>query len=400
LGADLTVPIQEAIRREGLDGWLFCGFQHRDPLAERILGLDPRQSNTRRWVYAIPARGEPLGIVPAVEAHVLGDLPGSRQLYVGLEEFRRLLGPLGGLRWAAHISPTLSAISYLDGGTADLFAQEGLILVSAASLIQRFRGLLDSAGMASIEAASADLHRIVGVAWAHAVETFKTGEALHEGDLRSLILREFKGRRLVSHGSPIVAAGSHAGDPHYDFVGPGKRILPGEVIQFDIWAKKDTAVPGQPAIYADISWVGRYCPEPSVREGQRVERAFQDLVEVREEVLAFIQLRFAEGRALTGAEVDSFTRRALDKRGYAGAIKHRTGHGIDTDVHGCGVNMDAIEFPDERFLLEGSCFSLEPGIYFEDFGLRTEIDLYIRDGKPVIAGEDSGYRRQFSLLYC
>jgi Xaa-Pro aminopeptidase len=161
------------------------------------------------------------------------------------------------------------------------------------------------------------------------------------------------------------------------------------VIQFDLWAKEQA--PG--AIYGDISWVGVFAPSASAR----VEEAFSDLLDAREGAYHFIEAELEAGRRPSGAMVDQKTREILIDRGYGEALKHRTGHGIDTECHGSGVNIDSVEFPDSRLLLDGACFSLEPGIYFSDFGLRTEIDVYIQEGKPVIS---QGDRRQFSLLTC
>jgi Xaa-Pro aminopeptidase len=214
-------------------------------------------------------------------------------------------------------------------------------------------------------------------------------QPLCEGDIRNLFLDEMHRRGLICDHSPIVGAGVNSGNPHYDFSGSGATFVQGDVIQFDLWAKE--ATPG--AIYADISWVGIFARDVP----PRVEQAFTDLVSAREGAYRFIAEGFsAEKRALSGADVDRKTRELLINMGYASALKHRTGHGIDTEVHGSGVNMDSVEFPDFRPLLEGSCFSLEPGIYFADFGLRTEIDVYIKNGKPVISGKD----RQFNILTC
>jgi Xaa-Pro aminopeptidase len=161
------------------------------------------------------------------------------------------------------------------------------------------------------------------------------------------------------------------------------------VVQFDLWAKET----GPSAIYADISWVGVFAPAPSAEQ----EKAFRELVSVREGAYNFIAGELAAGRTVSGAMADANARDALVRLGYGPAIKHRTGHGIDTEVHGSGVNIDCWEFPDHRPILEGSCFSLEPGIYFPRFGMRTEIDVYVRDGRAVIS---QGDRRQFALLCC
>jgi Xaa-Pro aminopeptidase len=386
--------MQEAIREEGLDGWLFTNFHHRDILSDEILGLDTGSTNTRRWVYGVPARGEPRGIVHFIEKDILAGLPGARTVYVSREEFLAALAPLRGKRWGVHSSETISAISYLDRGIAATLEKAGLTLVSAEALIQRFRGLLDAGGIASQERATAGLYRIVEIAWERVRKAYAaggpSGAALREGDIRALMLEEMDRRGLIPGHPPIVAGGVNSADPHYDFSGPGAAFGKGEVIQFDLWAKES----GEGAVFGDISWVGVYAPAAPAA----VQEAFARLVQAREGTLAFIGEELAAGRKLTGAQVDLKARELLTGFGYGDALRHRTGHSIDSECHGSGVNIDSVEFPDHRFLLEGSCFSLEPGIYFSEFGLRTEIDVYIRGGKPVVSG--GSFPRQSELLLC
>ncbi|MDR1278481.1 MAG: aminopeptidase P family protein [Treponema sp.] len=380
--------MQEAIRGEGLDGWLFCNFRHRDKLADEILHINPGITNSRLWVYAVPASGEPLGILHAVESDSLGDLPGPRASYRGREELLSCLKPLGGKRWGLHISEFITAISYLDGGTLAVFEQAGLIPASAAGLLQRFKGLLSSEDMEAHEKAADHLHEIVKKAWQRVREAFVRGDRLYEGEIQDFMLAEMHRRNLVTDHAPIVAAGVNTGNPHYDPHEGGAVFQKDELIQFDLWAKDK----GPGGIYADISWVGVYGTVPL----PQYEKTFADLIAAREGAWDFIREELAAGRRPAGAAVDKKTRALLIGRAYEEALRHRTGHGIDTEVHGSGVNIDSVEFPDSRLLLDGSCFSLEPGIYLPGFGMRTEIDVYIREGKPVISGQD----RQFALLNC
>jgi Xaa-Pro aminopeptidase len=380
--------IQKAIRAEGLDGWLFCNFHHRDVLADEILAIPSGLTNSRFWLYAIPQEGEPLKIVHTIEETILDTLPGAKTRYMSREDFMASLRPLAHKRWGVHSAETLPAISYLDAGTGANLERAGLILVSAGGLIQRFKGVLDAKGMETHEKAASDLYDIVAIAWERVKKAYRDQEVLHEGDIRGLLLEEFQRRNLITDHPPIVGAGVHSGNPHYDFSGSGAPLKAGDVLQFDLWAKKQ----GAKTIYADISWVGVFGAAPPAQ----VEKAFTDLVRVREETYRFIETELQGGRALSGAMVDAKARECLIGLGYEAGIKHRTGHSIDTECHGSGVNMDAVEFPDSRVILEGSCFSLEPGIYFSDFGLRTEIDVYILQGIPVVSGKE----RQFALLTC
>jgi Xaa-Pro aminopeptidase len=380
--------VQKAIRGEELDGWLFCNFRHRDRLADELLAIPEGTANSRLWIYAIPAEAGPLGILHVIEPDSLGDLPGKRVFYRNREELLARLVPLAGKRWGVHLSETLPVISWLDGGTAALLEGQGLLLVSAGGLVQRFRGLLDEAGMAAHERAAAHLYEMVKNAWDRVRDAGSRGRVPAEGEIREFFLGEFERRGLVCDHPPVVAAGANSANPHYDFSGPGAPFREGDLIQFDLWAREKS--PG--GIYADISWVGFYGAEAPAR----MTAVFRDLVGAREGAFHYIEREMAAGGKLRGADVDRKTVEILSGLGYAGAIRHRTGHGIDREVHGSGVNMDGAEFPDSRFLLEGSCFSLEPGIYFDGFGMRTEIDVYIKGGGPVISGGE----RQFTLLDC
>ncbi|MDR2797860.1 MAG: aminopeptidase P family protein [Treponema sp.] len=379
--------IQEAIRTEGLEGWIFSNFHHRDRISDAILHIMPETTNSRLWVYAVPAQGKPVKLVHAIEAGLLEELPGSTQIYLNRDDFITALYPLGHKCWGAHFSETLPAISYLDAGTAGLFEKAGMKLVSAAGLIQRFKGVLDTQGIQAHEQVARALYDIVVMAWEEVQDAYTHHRTITEGELRSIMLEVFHRQKLITDHPPLVATGVHSGNPHYDFSGSGAPLQVGDVVQFDLWAKE-----GPKGIYADISWVGIF----GIFAREAVKRAFTDLVEVRETVYRFIVAELAAGRPVSGAMVDTKARDLLTGLGYQGAIKHRTGHGIDTECHGSGVNMDSVEFPDSRLILEGSCFSLEPGIYFSDFGLRTEINVYIMQGKPRISGRD----RQFTLLTC
>jgi Xaa-Pro aminopeptidase len=394
--------LQEAIRAEGLDGWLFSNFRHRDRLADGILGIEGRVKNTRPWFYGVPRRGPPLRIVHGVEPEALEGLPGGLVSYTGREELIPALRPLGKGCWGVHSSERIPAVSYLDAGTAELLKKAGLRLVSAEGLIQRFRGLLKEQDMAGHERAAAGLYEIVESAWSLVKDAYrrmrKTGASgLREGDIRDFMLAEMRRRSLSAGEGPIVAFGAHGGNPHYDFApaegtyrGRGAEALEGDLVQFDLWAREEA--PG--SIFADISWVGVFAEPPPPEK----EKCFRDLIEVRDGTYAYIEAELGKKRRLTGALVDKKARELLFARGYGENIRHRTGHGIDRELHGSGVNLDSVEFPDFREILPGSCFSVEPGIYFPDFGMRTEINVYIREGKPRISG--APHERQFSLLVC
>ena len=384
-------PLQKAIQSEGLDGWFFCNFRHRDKLADEILDINPEATNTRFWFYAVPAHGDPIKIIHSVEPDALQTLPGSKIFYVSRENLKEALKSLAGRLWAVNSSEELASISYLDAGMAEVLKGAGLHLVSAAGLIQRLCGLMDREGVVSHERAAVQLYEIVKTAWDLVQKAYKEGIPLYEGDIRNLMIEEMKNRHLlVSDHRPIIAAGVNSGNPHYDFTGKGALIKKGDVIQFDLWTKEIH----RGAIYADISWLGIFAEEIP----EETRKRFDAVVSAREGAISFIERELATGKHPMGAAVDRIAREIISSRGYQEGLKHRTGHGIDIEIHGSGVNIDSVEFPDSRTLLDGSCFSLEPGIYFNDYGMRTEIDVYIWDGKPVVSG--APFERQYSILHC
>ncbi len=194
--------------------------------------------------------------------------------------------------------------------------------------------------------------------------------------MQKWILDEFDSRGLEADHPPIVGAGSHSADPHYSPVSGGERLQKDHVLQLDLWAKQPDG------IYADISWVGFL----GTKVPAQVQRAFDVLVAARDGCVDFINSKFAEHLPVKGGEVDAVARGIIEENGYGRYLRHRTGHSIDTESHGSGVNLDSVEFPDSRMLLEGSCFSVEPGVYMDTFGLRTEINVYISAGRAVVSG--------------
>jgi Xaa-Pro aminopeptidase len=385
--------MKEAILREDLGGWLFSTLHDRDALSLAILeslGEDGarasgrgRPKNTRPWYYVVFAEGTPLKIVHSIERDVLSYAPGETAEYYSREALaavlkNRVFPRLGGGDLACQFSEELPVLSFLDYGTALFLQGLGFRLVSSASLVQRFAGLLDAEGFESHMEAASRLYAVVETVWGRLECAMKERE-IFEGEVLSWILEEFEKVSLTGASDLIVAAGSNSGNPHYGISGRGCALGGDEIVQFDIWAKMKT--PG--AVYADISWVGFTGRIPP----SRVKKDFGVLVRARDAAVDFIAAGLESGRPVRGGDVDACVRGFLAEAGYAGALRHRTGHGIDTRVHGCGVNLDSVEFPDGRLLLEGSCFSVEPGIYFGDYGMRSEINVVIKEGRPLVSGK-------------
>jgi hypothetical protein len=381
--------MKTAIRRENLGGWLFSTMHGRDTLSLSILdgirGKDQPvvSKSTRPWYYFVFAEGQALKVVHSIEPDVLAGVPGETLEYYSREALasalkNQVLPRLGGRELACQFSGELPVLSFLDHGTAVFLQGLGFRLASSAVLLQRSLGLLDERGFESHLEAASCLYATIETVWARLESAMGEGEVF-EGTVLSWIAEEFEKSSLNRSPGLIVAAGSHSGNPHHGIAGRGSRIAADGIVQFDIWAKKK--VPG--AVYADISWVGFTGKSPPAR----MKKDFEVLVGARDAAVGFIASALDAGRPVRGMDVDAHVRALLAGSGYGGALRHRTGHGIDTKVHGCGVNLDSVEFPDSRLLLEGSCFSVEPGIYFGDYGMRSEINVIIKDGRPLVSGK-------------
>jgi Xaa-Pro dipeptidase len=376
-----------AIRGEDLSGWLFYNIAHRDAVADLILDVPADRSNSRPWVYVFFVDKPPLKIVHQIEAGVLRHLPGETVLYYTREEFTRALAgalPRAG-RFAADFSRHIPVASFLDHGTAAFLQDIGVTLVSAEDLVAGYLGTVTDSGRDSQESAGKVLRLAVDATWARLAREMAAGRQVREGDLQDWIMESVRGAGLACD-PPITGAGRHTNDPHFAVEGRGDAVRAGDVIQFDLWACG--SAPG--SVYADVSWVGVCAAGPTPLQG----RVFDAVAAAREAALSLLERGLARGEPLRGADVDRAARAVLIQRGFGDRIRHRTGHSIGSRVHGFGVNLDSVEFPDERLLKEGACFSIEPGLYLEDFGMRTEIDCCIFNGRPVVTSGE----RQAALL--
>jgi Xaa-Pro aminopeptidase len=373
--------LRTAIQREALAGWLFYNQHHRDTVADKILNIAETNANTRPWIYLLFCDREPVKLVHKIEDSVLDHLPGKKLVYSGREEFAKLLSaqappqtPL-----AADFSLNYPELSLLDHGSALFLERSGFALVSAERIIQYALSTLTPSEIRSHEDASSALHRIIVLVWERIVAVFRQGSRpLYEGEILDWIKELFLEFDLETTWPLIVGAGKNTTKPHYYPEGKGARLCRGEVLQLDIWGKKRE----KGSIYADISWSGIL----SAAAPPNVERVFTVVRDAREKAVEFIREKLARRETVYGAAVDAYCESILVAEGFGEYIRHRTGHAIDTEVHGFGVNLDSKEFPDRRALQEGSCFSVEPGLYLEDFGIRTEIDVYIENNAPVISG--------------
>lgn len=378
--------IQEALHEsEGLDGWLFYDFRGSDPLAYRVLQLDPTRHVTRRWYYWIPAAGDPVKILHRIEPHVLAELPGHNHLYVSWEDQRKRLASIlkGRRRIAMQYSP-LNAVPYIsrvDAGTVDMVRSVGAEVVTSADLVQRFEAVWTEAQLASHQYAATALRRIVDEAFDHVAACLSHERGLTEYDLQQFILSRIREAGMTTSSAPIAAVDAHSADPHY---GPHEAtaspIRRGNVVLIDLWAKR--TAPG--AVYGDITWTGY----TGVRVPEKQRTIFESVRRGRDAALAFVQERVAAGRFPFGWEVDDVCRNEIARAGYGEFFVHRTGHSIGEEVHGNGANIDNLETQDSRRLMPRTCFSIEPGIYLPgEFGIRSELDVYLSDREALVYGQ-------------
>lgn len=381
-----VASIQHALREtDGLDGWLFYDFRGSDPLAYRVLLLDPGRHVTRRWYYWIPASGEPVKLLHRIEPHVLDELPGHDQHYVSWEQQRALLSSLlgGRHRIAMQYSP-LNAVPYLarvDAGTIDLIRSFGVEVVTSADLVQRFEAIWTDRQLESHRYATEALRRIVDESFAHVGASITKGRPLTEYGLQQFILTRIRDAGMTTSSAPIAAVDAHSADPHYGPVESGSSPITREnLLLIDLWAKR--IEPG--SVYGDITWTGY--TEKRVPPKQRM--IFDHVRRGRDAALSFVREQVASGRFPFGWEVDDVCRNVIREAGYGDFFVHRTGHSIGEEVHGNGANIDNLETQDGRRLMARTCFSIEPGIYLPgEFGIRSELDVFVSDGEALVYGE-------------
>ena len=378
--------IQKALRDKRIDGWLLCDFRNRDELAYRVLGLDFKKMTSRRWYYYIPAKGEPRKLVSAVERMRLDSLPGKRSVYLSWEELHRSLKKLMGPKKtiAMQYSPknNVPYVSIVDGGTIELLKSLGYKIVSSSDLISMFVSVIPEEGYRTHIEAGRIMDRIRAEAFDRIRGAVRDNTGATEYDIQQYMMKRFREEGLTTYDPPMVGVNDHPADPHFDTTRENARAFKqGDTVLIDMWAKKD--VPG--GIYYDITWVGYVGDTPPAK----YVKIFNAVKAGRDAAVKFVQEKFARGETCYGWQVDDACRNVVKKAGFGRYFLHRTGHSITEETHGNGVNIDNLETKDERALLPGCCFSIEPGIYLEgEMAVRTEINMFIRhDGVPEVTGE-------------
>ncbi len=375
--------IQKTLAEAQLDGWLFYDHHFRDPIAYRVLKVHPPIC-TRRWYYLIPTAGQPSKLVHRIERESLEGLPGTRRLYSSwMEQRDQLKRMLEGKRRVAMQYSPLNDIPYVglvDAGTVELVRSLGVEVVSSADLVQLFEAHWSAEALASHLEAGQVVHAAVRRAFAAIREAARAGNELSEYAVQQEILQFFADHGVMTDEPPIVAANAHSANPHY--VPTAKASSPiraKDFVLLDVWGK--LRKPG--SVYFDITWTGYV--------GEAVPQVYQDIFdlvrEARDAAIARVQEALSAGRELRGYEVDDAARQVIAKAGYANYFVHRTGHSLGEEVHGNGANMDNYESHDTRQVLPGTCFSIEPGIYLEQFGVRSEVNVYAEPNRARVTGE-------------
>jgi len=380
--------IQAALAEKGFDGWLMCDFHNRDHLAYRVLGLDFKKMTSRRWFYFIPVKGEPVRLLSAVEPARLDALPGEKRYYRAWGELHASLKTMLGKpkKLAMQYSPlnNIPYVAIVDAGTIEIIRSFGHEIISSADLVQQFEAIIDQEGYESHLKAGDKVQRIKNEAFAEIGKALAQKRKLTEYELARFIIRRFDEEGLDSGGeSPIVGINDHPADPHFEPKPEGTYTFKkGDTFIIDLWAKLKE--PG--SIYYDITWAGFVGDEPPAK----FQEIFRVVRDARIAAVNFVRKSFAAKKPCYGWEVDDACRKVVVDAGYGDFFVHRTGHSIGEEVHGNGVNIDNLETKDERMIVPGICFSIEPGIYLKgEMAVRTEIDCFITlAGEVVVAGEE------------
>jgi Xaa-Pro dipeptidase len=377
--------IQQALRDEGLDGWLFYDFRRSNPIAFQVLGLPTGEMYTRRWFYFVPAQGTPHALISAVESHVLRSLSGERHVFQTWQQMQETLRGLlrPGMRVAMEYSP-MNAIPYIsrvDAGTVELVRATGAEVVSSANVSQYFVAQLTDEQVESHREAGRRLMAAKDKLFAQLGEDLRVGTPLDEYSVQQRFLSLIEQEGLEVEEPPIVAVNEHSGNPHF---APSKDnptpIRRGDFVLFDFWAR----LPGSEAIYADYTWVAFAGTRDEIPE--RHKEIFALVRQARDAAIAFIRERLTAGERVEGRQVDDVARGIINNAGYGNYFVHRTGHSIGTTEHGNGANLDNFETQDERVLLPNTCNSVEPGIYLPVFGVRSEVDMLIHQRDAEVTG--------------
>jgi Xaa-Pro aminopeptidase len=365
--------IQSSLKELQLPAWLLYDFHACNPIARHIAGLGEERFATRRWFGLIPQSGEPTWLHHAIEAHLFADVPGKRVPFVAYRELtEKLRAMLKGFDTVAMEYAPNGVIPYVgrvDAGTIEMVRAAGPKVVSSADLVQYCEARWSAEGLASHRRAAQALREVLQATFDRVGQLVGEGKEPTEYAIQQFMLEQFKARKMYAD-PPIVAVNAHAGNPHYEpRAHDSAPIRKGDLLLLDLWCREEA----EGSIWGDITWMAFLGPKVPDRH-----REIWDIVAgARDAAVAFLKESVGRGKRLRGSDVDEVARQHIVAKGYGERFLHRTGHSIGFEVHGNGCNIDSLETIDERQLIPRTGFSIEPGIYLADFGIRSEIDMYM-----------------------
>lgn len=376
--------VQDALKQFGFDGWLMYDFRGSNVLAQRILQLPHDFVASRRFLYFIPADGEPRKLVHRIENDVLDHLPGDKTIYLKWQELEAGIESMvsGCGKLAMEYSPRNGNpyISRVDGGTVELVRSFGCDVQPSGDLISLFEATLSDEQLQTHYKAAELCDAAFGIAWKFIADEVRNNGSVEESAVREQIMQHFGDNNMTTYHPPIVGVNENGGNPHYETgTGAHTTISEGDFVLIDLWAKLD--IPG--AVYADLTrtgFVGDDVPE-------QYTKIFNVVAAGRDAGINCVKSAFAAGRPLQGWEVDDATRNTIADAGYGEYFCHRTGHSMGQETHGNGTHIDNLETHETRLILPRTLFTIEPGIYLPEFGVRSEVDVYIHaDGTVEVTG--------------
>jgi Xaa-Pro dipeptidase len=375
--------IQSALKERGFDAWLFYDHHHRDPIAYSVLGLSANMHVTRRWYYLIPADGEPAKLNHRIEPGHLDRLPGTKAVYSAWEEqqgnLKKMLAPYKTVAMQYSTNNLVPAIGMVDAGTIELIRSFGTTIVSSGDLVSRFEAALSEEQIASHFAAGESIDKIMAGAFQEIGRRVRNG-GCNEYEIQQWIVNAFEREGLMFDDPAIVGVNANSGNPHYSpQPDTAKPIRKGDFVLIDMWGKQKT--PG--SVYYDITWTGVVDAAPTARQ----QEVFDTVTRARDAGYEKVKAAFDSKKTIAGWEVDKVTRETITAAGMGEYFTHRTGHSIATEVHGNGANIDNLETKDEREIIANTLFSIEPGVYLPEFGVRSEFDVLIRNGRAEVTGK-------------
>jgi Xaa-Pro aminopeptidase len=368
--------LSEALAAAGVDGWLLFAFHGLNPVATRVLGLEGL--NTRRLFVLLPREGEPVAVAHRIELSSVEGFPGRVLPYSRWQELHAALGSIvAGRRLAMEISPE-DAVPYLDRvpyGVIELLRRLGGTIVSSGPLVSRFAARWSAREAADHRFAAEVLAEVAQAELARAVRDGDGG--LTESALQGRVVVAAQARGLVFDTLPIVGFGPNSANPHYEpHAGRDATLRSGEVVLLDLWAGRSLTT-----VFADQTWMGfSGSPVPA-----KVQRVWEVVRDARDAAVAVVQGAAAAGRPIAGFEADRAARAVIEAAGLGDRFVHRTGHSIDRDLHGSGPHLDDYESHDDRQLVPGIGFSVEPGVYLAgEFGVRSEVNMHWGEAGPEV----------------